>query len=308
MQVDEFGEDNPIGPSEADRAVVIDALQADDDRWKVPQQAIELDEHTRWKPDLTATGAMLHLSLTGDLPRPWIKRMQAATSAGHKVTFATTVPSLDVDVLLALQTLDARIATVDLSGDQPRVRTHRSVADLICVERLFIDPGALRALATDRLDAAEQTDNNSKKGRWFEEALCLVFSQVSWLTVDEHAYNNSTEEIDLLISCRAVGYIASLVGSPLVVATAKNEKKPTNSQTVKYLKEQMANRKGRCKLGFLCSASTISGDAKGEILRGSQMGDSVIACVDRVALLDLLAHADQLDARVEALIRKAVAD
>jgi hypothetical protein len=296
----------PVGPSEVDRGVALQAL-CDGSGWKIPDAPLDLGD-LRWKPDLTATGAVLHLSMTGALPGPWIRRMEAAAKADLKLTFATTATTLDVEALLALQSLDARIAIIDLSGDVPRVRAHRSVADLIAAERLFIDPGALRALAEHRLAEAGATDNNSKKGRWFEEVLCLVFSQVSWLTVDEHAYNNATEEIDLLISCRAVGYIAQLIGSPLVVATAKNENKATNSQTVKYLKEQVANRKGRCKLGFLCSASTISDDAKGEILRGSQSADIVIACIDREALVGLIQGADELDERLEALIRAAIAD
>jgi len=234
--------------------------------------------------------------------------MKIAIDAGYSVTFVTTSSTVDIDVLLELQALDARIYTLDLNAAPVRVRRLRSVADFIAVERLFLDPESLRALAQARLTDAMTTDNNQKKGRWFEEVLCLLFSQVSWLTVDEHAYNNSTEEIDLVLSCRAVsGYIVGLVGGPIIVATAKNEKKATNSQTVKYLKEQMANRKGRCKLGFLCSASTISDDARGEILRGSQSGDLVIACVDKTDVERLIAEADRLDEHAEALIRKAVA-
>jgi hypothetical protein len=296
-------------PSEESREQLIEALQQADSNWTVPNEPLDFGGSTRWTPDLTKQGSLLHLSMTGELPGAWSRRMTAAVEAGFNVTFATTASSLDIDVLLTLQRLDARIQRVDLTSGGPRVRALRSVADLVASERLFLDPVSLRALAQARLDEALASEHNAKKGRWFEEALCLVFSQVSWLTVDEHSYNNASEEIDLLLACRAVsGYITGLVGGPIVLATAKNERKATNSATVKYLKEQMANRKGRCKLGFLCSASTISDEARTEILRGSQQGDAVIACVDGSDLQALIDGAETLDALVEDLIRKAVAD
>jgi hypothetical protein len=144
-------------------------------------------------------------------------------------------------------------------------------------------------------------------GRWFEEALCLLFSQISWLRVDEHAYRNETEEIDLTMTARTAGHLASLAGGPIVIATAKNELTSTGSDVVKYLKVQMANRKERCKLGFLCSAHTISSDARTEILRGSPgTTDHVIVPLDRKAIDGLLSDADDLDEEIERLIVKAI--
>ena len=299
----------PAGSDQDDRAAAVAAIQQHDSKWIVLDSSLALNEKTNWKPDLRQSDRLLHLSLTGDLPAAWLRRMSAAVDSGLKVTFATTATMLDLEVLASLQELDAPIFTVNVEATPPRVTEHRSVADLVADERYFLDPGSLRTLARARLQQALTTTENHKKGRWFEEVLCLIFSQVSWLTVDYHAYNNETEEIDLVMGCRAVaGYVTGLVGGPIIIATAKNENKATNSQTVKYLKEQVANRKGRCKLGFLCSASSISDDARGEILRGSQSGEIVIPCVDREVLEHLIERADELDSEIEGLISKAIAD
>jgi hypothetical protein len=295
------------GPTEADRRLAIDALRGDDAGWSEPESALEFGE-LRWQPDLVRDGAVLHLCLTSEVPNAWLRRMDAAAAADRDVTFATTTLDLPISALRRIQRIDARVVWVDTSRSPTRVRKYRSIADLVARERLYLEPDGLKLLAGDRLQDALATSNTSRKGRWYEEALCLVFSQVSWLTVDKHAYHNATEEIDLLMGCHAIGHVDRLVGGAVVLATAKNESKATDSQTVKYLKQQMANRKGRCKLGFLCSASKLSSGATAEILRGTPPHDAVIVPLDRAALEKLLADADELSRRVEDLILEAVAD
>lgn len=298
----------PSGPAEPQRQAALLALTQDDPKWGPAKGILDLGDNLRWKPDLVQPGKVLHLALTSEVPRVWLRRMRAAASAGYAVTFATTTIDMPVTTLREIQQLDARVTRIDLSRDPPLLVGYRSIADVIAKERLYLEPEALKCLAEDRLISALSATSNSDKGRWYEEALCLVFSQVAWLSVDEHAYRNASEEIDLLIGSHAVGHVAGLVGGAIVIATAKNESHATGSQTVKYLKEQMANRKGRCKLGFLCSASTISSDAHKEILRGTQSGDAVIVPVDRAALSRLIASPEDLTTNVERLIRAAIAE
>ncbi len=296
------------GPAEPEREAAISALKGDQPKWEPPDGVLDLNG-VRWKPDLVQPGKrVLHLALTPSIPRVWLRRMHAAVAAGYSVTFATATTDLPLATLLEVQRADAHVAHVDLARTPPRVVSYRSVADLVSKAHLYLEPDAIRVLAGERLGSALSAPTSSSKGRWYEEVLCLVFSQVAWLTVDEHAYRNASEEIDLLIACHAIGHVASLVGGPIVVATAKNEDHATGSQTVKYLKEQMANRKGRCKLGFLCSASTISSNAQTEILRGTQAADAVIVPIDRSTLETLIAHPDELTSRVEALIKAAIAE
>ena len=111
-----------------------------------------------------------------------------------------------------------------------------------------------------------------------------------------------------MMSVRAAGHAAKLAGAPIVIATAKNEAEAAGSAVVKYLKEQIANRKGRCKLGFLCSASTISSDAHREILRGSQSTDVLIVTLDGDTIAALIEHPHDIDEQIEQRITKAIAD
>src|SRR5262249_21269465 len=124
-----------------------------------------------------------------------------------------------------------------------------SVADWVARANMALRPGELRRLVAQCLAVAEDPGRtNHARGHAYEEALCLVFSQVSWLKVVEHAYKNDTEEIDIALLVTGAGEYAQLAGGPLAIATAKNEKKSLGSATVKYLEGQMGNRRGRCKL------------------------------------------------------------
>jgi hypothetical protein len=296
------------GPGDDERSRALAAI-ASTGQWKSPVKAIALADGLGWRPDLiSGSEAALVLSLEGAFPQALIRRMQAARARGYDVTVALGSPRLEVSTLLLLQNLDARIYAVDwFDKPHPRIARYRSVADWIASEGIALSPDDLQVLAGARL-ASALTDPTNVKGRLYEEVLCLVFSQVPWITVDEHAYRNESEEIDLVLGIHATGHISELTRGPVAIATAKNEAKPTGSATVKYLKEQMANRKGLCKLGFLCSASTISDDGGKEILRGSQSSDVVLVQVDLQDLQCLLDEPGELDAHMQDLIRRAIAD
>jgi hypothetical protein len=292
------------GPGDEDRVRACAAIVSLDSGWHEPTEALDLGE-ARWKTDLIASEKrVLHLALSGDIPRAILKRMAAAHQAGYEVTAALGSQSVDIRILSFLQELDARIVFVEWEEDDA-ARGFRSVADWIATDRISLSPTDLQLLASTRLTEALDLED-SGKGRLFEEVLCLMFSQVSWFTVDEHAYRNDSEEIDLVLGVHAVGHIAELLKGAVAIATAKNEKKATGSSTVKYLKEQMANRKGRCKLGFLCSASSISREAHTEMLRGSQSTDFLLVPVDLEDIRKLLDRSARLDDGLRTLILSAV--
>lgn len=299
----DLGWDHP-GPGDHERNRAIIAIRRLDVSWSSDAHTLSLS-HLRWRPDLTAApNRVLHLTLTGEIPAALGRRLRAANDANFSLTVALGSSSVDTATLCLLQEIDAQIIAVN--WEQPKkARPYRSVADWIASERISLAPDDLRTLADSRLRTA-LAESTSVKGRYYEETLCLIFSQVSWLTVDEHAYRNITEEIDLVLGIHATGHVAALVKGAVAIATAKNERKATGSATVKYLKEQIANRKGRCELGFLCSASTISTEAKTEILRGSQSSSLLIAELDYADLTALIEHADNLDGALESVIRRAV--
>ena len=292
------------GPDDQDRARARAAILLLHPDWQEPPGAFDFGD-ARWRPDLVRDERqLLHLSLSGEIPGALLRRIGAAHQAGFEITVALGTRSVDILTVTALQELNVRIIFVEWEEESP-ARGYRSIADWIATERIFLSPDDLQTLASTRLDEALASQDN-RKGRMFEEVLCLVFSQVSWFTVDEHAYRNDSEEIDLVLGVHAVGHVAELIKGAVAIATAKNEKSATGSATVKYLKEQMANRKGRCKLGFLCSASSISRDARTEILRGSQSGDLAFAQLDVEDLRKLLANSSRLDEGVRGLILRAI--
>jgi hypothetical protein len=295
------------GPGDEERAGVLSAIRAASNSWREAEAAIILAGNVRWRPDLvTANKGLLFLSLMGGIPRALIRRMEAARESDYDLTVALGSRGIEISTLLALQELDARIIAIDwLDTEEVSIVSYRSVADWISTERISLSPDDFQRLARARLTGA-LSDPRSVKGRLYEEVLCLLFSQISWVTVDEHSYRNESEEIDLILGIHATGHIAELAKGPVAIATAKNESKATGSSTVKYLKEQMANRKGRCKLGFLCSASTISREAGVEILRGSQSSDLVLAHLDRDDLEALISKPTDLDEGLQRLIRRAV--
>ena len=295
------------GPGDSERVAVLTAIAASKSAWKVSTDAITLPDGTRWRPDLrSGPKSVLALSLEGEIPQALLRRMRGAREGGYELTAALGSSRMDLSMLVLLQELDTRIIAVDwFDRPSPRVAEYRSISDWIARERIALSPDDLQVLALARLEAA-LADPTNVKGRLYEEVLCLLFSQVPWLTVDEHAYRNESEEIDLILGVHAIGHIAGLAKGPVAIATAKNESKATGSATVKYLKEQMANRKGRCNLGFLCSASTISPEAGTEILRGSQSSDMVYACIDLGDLLALLEAPAELDEGIQDIIRRAI--
>jgi len=296
----------PRGASDAERGIAVDQIAAALDGFEEPSEALTLGE-VNWRPDLIrGTDAVVHLSLDGELPRVFLRRLEAAADEGYAVFFATSSLGLDLDTLVALQDLDAGVVFLNFREEGIQVDSYKSVADWIALRRIALAPDEMARLVRQRLEAGAGTGTNAARGRWFEEALCLLFSQVSWLEVEEHGYTNASEEIDLVLSARGGGYLARLAKGPIVIGTAKNEDSATGSSVVKYLKEQMANRKGRCRLGFLCSATTISKKAKIEILRGSQSGDFVIVELARAEIDDLLDNADDLDEKLVALIVRAI--
>jgi hypothetical protein len=293
-------------PGDEDRAAALEAIRGLAGGWRESTTPVTF-EGTRWRPDLIgAEERVLHLALAGELPGVFLRRLRAAAASGARVTVAFAAVLDDVEQMLSLQRLDARVIGLELGEWGYRAREYRSIADWLAAGSFYLADEDFRRLAGERLASA--LTGGDAKGRWFEEALCLLFNQVSWLTVEEHAYRNSSEEIDLVLSARAGGHAARLAGAPMVLATAKNETHATGSSVVKYLKEQIANRRGRCKLGFLCSATTISPDARREILRGSQSSETVIVPLDGEMIASLIQRPAELDERVEQLIVKAIAD
>lgn len=277
-------------------AEAVAAIQALDSTLAPPITPLELPSY-RWRPDLVASECVVHVALGSAIPNAYLRRIEAAAGAGMRVHVAVA-STLDLPALRRLQAAGVGV----IGFETPTVaRRYSSIADWIALGQIALDADALRCLGRDLLEVCRTAESSQVRGRAFEEVLCLLFSQVSWLRVTHHGLHNRSEEIDVVMQVTAAGSLAQLAGGPIALATAKNEKTPAGSATVKYLKGQMVNRRQRCKLGFLCAMKDISGKAHEEINRGSET-DRLIVPLGGAAVEALLDGAERLDALIEQRI------
>lgn len=299
----DLDEPQPPGPDASEREAVIAVLVEHDAKLERPSQPLDLEEGLRWTPDLLDAERVVHVELGREIPKAFVRRLRAARAEGRKIVVATKAEALTFETLELLQ--DLEVAPFELRVDDEsawQVSEWRSVADWVARANMALRPAELRRLVSQCLAVAEDPDRtNHARGHAYEEALCLVFSQVSWLRVVEHAYRNETEEIDIALLVTGAGAYAQLAGGPLAIATAKNEKKSLGSATVKYLEGQMGNRRGRCKLGFACARGDVSKAADLEII-GLRRADVVIVPIGGEDLQRLLDDADRLDERLAEMV------
>lgn len=296
-------EGRPPGPDETVRDAIVATLLQHDGKLERPSEPLDLRDGLRWVPDLVDAQRVVHVELGEHIPKAFTRRLRAARAAGRNVVVATRAEALTFETLKVLQELE--VAPFELRLDEQgawRVSEWSSVADWVARENMALRPAELRQLVAQCLAVAEDRDRtNHARGHAYEEALCLVFSQVSWLKVVEHAYRNDTEEIDIALLVTGAGDYARLAGGPLAIATAKNEKKSLGSATIKYLEGQMGNRRGRCKLGFACARGDVSKAADLEVI-GLRRADVVIVPMGGEQLQRLLDDADRLDERLAEMV------
>jgi hypothetical protein len=300
-------ESRPPGLDESEREAIVSVLMEHDARLERPSAPLDLEPGLRWAPDLVDADRVIHVELGDHIPKAFVRRLRAARAAGWRVVVATKAEALTFETLEFLQELE--VAPFELRLDDEsrwHVSEWSSVADWVARANMALRPTELCRLVRQCLDVAEDSGRtNHARGHAYEEALCLVFSQVSWLKVVEHAYRNDTEEIDIALLVTGAGEYAQLAGGPLAIATAKNEKKSLGSATIKYLEGQMGNRRGRCKLGFACARGDVSKAADLEII-GLRRAEVVIVPMGGEQLELLLDDADRLDESLAELVIAAM--
>lgn len=281
---------------QSDRAGVIAALVD----WEPVPQPLALDG-VSWRPDLQdANGRLLHLHLVPNLCNAWRRRISAAVAGGHDVVVAAPLEYWYSET--ALEALaEAGVAAMVLEqGHTWAVREHRSVARLIALEGILLEPDLLRRVATALYEDALIEPDTNLKGRKYEEVLGLVLSQTSFFQVVAFNYKNATEEVDVLLKSRRVADRA-IPNAPLVLVSAKNEGDPVGKDALVALVGQIDNRREQCKLGFLCSARKIAKTVATDDI-GNRGGDRVVALLDGDRLRAILGNGGDLDDQIEKLI------
>jgi len=274
------------------------------DGWENPNTALEFG-NVRWLPDLVhSNGLLLHLALE-EIDGPWRRRLKAAMADGYKLVIACGPEALSLPNLELIQEIDGRLLLLDPADEDVEIFEYDSVADLVAMHELSLGSEGLNRLADPLFDRALECTDTYRKGLLFEQVLCLLFSQVSYLHVLKHRYINETEEIDIVLGNRATGALAGVLGSPIVLVSGKNQTKPVGAPDVRALRGNMGNRRGRCSFGVLASARALASTAGKEQTHATDDPTKAVALLSGPTIRRLIASS-RLDEEMQAELMKAV--
>lgn len=297
---------DPLGLEQSDVDNMVRALMQADAKWSLPDEPIAVGEKT-WRPHLVADdSSVLHVHASAQLRQVWLGRIEAAAKSGRKVVVAGPPEAWYYDETLAdLCKHEVAVIVLEKRANSQgwSLTRYRSIAELIAMRNLRISPARLQEIGTILFDRSLSATSPRERGWRFEDFLCLLFSQVSDFSVLRHNYRNETEEIDLVLKNHRVGGRA-LPSSPIALVSAKNTKDPVGVPALIHLESEMQNRRGQCKLGFLCASRVLASTVSQHELRYSQ-GDSVFVLVDGQGIRRILSEADQIDEIVEQLVIEA---
>ncbi|WP_242086463.1 YraN family protein [Microbacterium lacticum] len=311
-------ESEVLEPSETleDAPVDVDTRVADD----ALRMVIEGDVKRRWRPgidiDLGAAswrphaannaGAVLHVATLEALPRWVARRILGAAASSHAVHVAITLSALyTADWRELLTRADARVYVVDDRDKSMRTKRRHVLAALADLQ-IPVSPDERRLLGKLALDMMK-TGSAQDKGARLEALLAFLFSQVTDYRVVERNYRNSTQEIDIVLQIDSFSTrIWQVPGRPLILVEAKNRSERTDSATFAVLVNKVRTKRKSVKFAFLVAMEGFTEDAKRESLRHSTSN----LCVVMLAALDVqaLVEADDLDAKLETLVRRALTD
>ncbi|HZT42043.1 MAG TPA: hypothetical protein VFA07_07625 [Chthonomonadaceae bacterium] len=252
-----------------------------------------------WKPQLAGKQAICHVQCSPTIGYAYGKRIQAAIREGYKVS--VTAPDelwrngtlLEQGYALGIMPIFASIRS-----KQIKIRSFKSIPELIAKERLVLDTDLLEKLLLDAHQRAVTVESRYDKGLRFEELLLIIFSQVDGFEIHGSRYITKTEEIDIVIKCRR---IASKVwpNSPVVIVSAKNEVEPVGIPALNDLLMKIKNRGQMCQMGFLCSAQKLAKKSLDvELLRYSQQGPLVVL-IDEECIARIMANVSELNEIIE---------
>ncbi len=301
-----FPEDEPsIGYTDAERGAMVATLRSLSADWRPAVQPLGLTPKD-WQPTLRRGKEVVHLHTVEELSKPWIERMTLARDAGYRVLVAAPEEMWGVaGTLIAVDQVGASPIVLRRNGDSERwdAFSHESVTKLVVVgTKVLLDRSTRSTLGLRALDRAAAAKKADSRGRLFEAFLAFLFSQVSYLEVFSSNYRNDTEEIDIVLRNRQTAG-GALPRSPLILVSAKNEKKPVGVPALTSLEAKMRNRRGQCGFGMLCCTGRFAGSVSEHLLRGSRE-PQVVALLDGAALRDLL-QAENIGSALEAAATKA---
>jgi hypothetical protein len=301
-------EDVAPGFELTDRTEMIRALQATDPDWKKPEHAVKLIKSS-WRPDLVKGNTeVCHIHTIAGVGNAWKKRFKEALEAGIKVHVAApldlwysseTLVELDMHEVTPI-VLETNSASSSINWT---ATYFASIAELIALKNLKLDTDVVKQIGRRLFMRSFDKGNSDEVGRRFEDFISLLFSQVSYFQVYKRNFENKTEEIDLVLINRRVNERV-LPNSPIVLVSAKNTKDSVGVRALSTLQVKMSNRRGMCKLGFLCASRHIAMTVSDQALRSSHE-ERVIVPLSGTQLKHLIDNAEKIDEEIERLVLEA---
>jgi len=149
-----------------------------------------------------------------------------------------------------------------------------------------------------------QTEKGSQlKGKLLERAVRLVFESVPGLRHAATNARNETEEIDVLVMNRSTDPLLSRQGDFFVVE-CKNWSGVVGTEVISRLREKVAKRYGRSKIGVCVALGGFAGTVHTDLL-AERRGELLILLIDREGLQAWIDTDDRegwLRSRIEAVV------
>ncbi|HJP95800.1 MAG TPA: hypothetical protein VJ843_00355 [Candidatus Saccharimonadales bacterium] len=301
--------DDLLGFDQQDRPQMIDAIKASGPGWTEPTQSITFSASIGWRPDLINNDtAVCHLHIVNKLYPHIIKRIKAARAAQRQVIVAAPLNAwYSNETLSSLDELEICPLLLQPKGQRNpsewTAKQYRSIAELIAMNNLKLDPETTRKMGHRILDNALNAKKPAELGWRFEDFLCFLFSQISYFEIYKHNYSNTTEEIDLVLKNNRV-MESILLLSPIVLISGKNKQTAVGVPALTSLRTKMSKRRGRCKLGFLCASRSIASTVSMDEL-SYRLDDKIVVLLDGEELRGLLDKSEILDQEIEKLTIEA---
>jgi ActR/RegA family two-component response regulator len=135
-------------------------------------------------------------------------------------------------------------------------------------------------------------DDSNRKGKALETLVAALFSSIEGLVEANRNIHTETEEIDIVFRNERRDPFWQRE-SALILVECKNwlSKRVGKNEFVEF-REKMANRFGRCQLGFLICVDKFTDTLTKEMLRSSK-GDLLVVPIDGTQLSELVKSEDR---------------
>lgn len=181
----------------------------------------------------------------------------------------------------------------------------RHAVELVRERRIAsMNDSAREAAIRDAWKRVERETDAQRKGRVLEDLMVLLFKTVRGFAHVETRRSSEDEELDVFLRNESTDPFWMKEASQYVIAECKNWSKPVGPSELVVFRDKIANRAGRCKLGFFVAAGgfTQGFDTRGETFRKDE---HLVVPIDRDQL-DALVHAADRSEALKKLHAKAV--